>query len=467
MNDITVTKNDTAGRWDVEYAADQAATVEKTLDTAGTLLDRDIKVSVTVPAGTEGTPTALKGRVSNHSVQVVASVTNTAGYISGGTHTDPSGVSVAASELVSGTKTIDASGTIDVTNYAAVSVPAGTEGTPTNQVSPVSNHSVIVSPRVTNTEGYIPGTQKVGNNTTIYASDLVSGTKTITGSGTTDVTNYADASVAAGSAATPATTITANPTISVNSSTGVITATASASQSVTPSVSAGWVSSGTAGTVSVSGSNTQQLSTQAAQTITPTTSDQTIAAGKYLTGAQTIKGDANLVAANIAKDVSIFGVTGTHEGGGGGGGWTLCWSKEYTISTTSTSLTAQATETVPSGVIPMDSNTPLLCAVLDKAGSRNSHFLGRYDAHVFSPGGITVTSSYMTFSLTNYGGLTVNSTTSCGVMASLTNSSGDTKITIWSKYNSTYSRTISGTYVVQVFKGSWPPNGNPFDYSFT
>lgn len=148
------------------------------------------------------------------------------------------------------------------------------------------------------------------------------GTKSITisaaGTTTEDVTNYASAeiTVPSGSAATPATAITANPTISV-SSTGLITASVSGSQSVTPSVSAGYVSSGTAGTVSVSGSNTSQLTTQAAQTITPTTTDQTIASGKYLTGAQTIKGDANLVAANIADGVTIFGVTGTHQGGGG------------------------------------------------------------------------------------------------------------------------------------------------------
>lgn len=148
------------------------------------------------------------------------------------------------------------------------------------------------------------------------------GTKSITisaaGTTTEDVTNYASAeiTVPSGSAATPATTITANPTISVGP-TGLITASVSGSQSVTPSVSAGYVSSGTAGTVSVSGSNTSQLTTQAAQTITPTTTDQTIASGKYLTGTQTIKGDANLVAENIADGVTIFGVTGTHQGGGG------------------------------------------------------------------------------------------------------------------------------------------------------
>lgn len=59
--------------------------------------------------------------------------------------------------------------------------------------------------------------------------------------------------------------------------------------------------------------------TKAAQTYTPGTANQTIASGRWLTGAQTIKGDANLVAGNIKKDVSIFGVTGTYEGSGGGG----------------------------------------------------------------------------------------------------------------------------------------------------
>lgn len=190
------------------------------------------------------------------------------------------------------------------------------------------------------------------------------GTKQITISGagtvTEDVTNYASAeiTVPSGSAATPATAITANPTISV-SSTGLITASVSGSQSVTPSVSAGYVSSGTAGTVTVSGSNTQQLTAQAAQTITPTTTDQTIASGKYLTGTQTIKGDANLVAANIADGVTIFGVTGTHQGGGGVSltyvtipalsGTTVCYT-DSTMTAQKVKATAIA-ENMPSGSI--------------------------------------------------------------------------------------------------------------------
>lgn len=58
--------------------------------------------------------------------------------------------------------------------------------------------------------------------------------------------------------------------------------------------------------------------TKAATTYTPTTSNQTIAAGTYCSGAQTIKGDANLVAGNIKSGVSIFDVVGSYEGSGGG-----------------------------------------------------------------------------------------------------------------------------------------------------
>ena len=61
------------------------------------------------------------------------------------------------------------------------------------------------------------------------------------------------------------------------------------------------------------------ISRQAAQTITPGTADKTIASGKYLTGTQTIKGDANLVAGNIKSGVSIFGVAGNYTGSGTSG----------------------------------------------------------------------------------------------------------------------------------------------------
>ena len=55
---------------------------------------------------------------------------------------------------------------------------------------------------------------------------------------------------------------------------------------------------------------TGNIQSKAAETYTPGTSDQTIQAGQYLAGAQTISGDANLVSSNILKNVTIFGVTG-------------------------------------------------------------------------------------------------------------------------------------------------------------
>lgn len=121
-------------------------------------------------------------------------------------------------------------------------------------------------------------------------------------------------SVAAGSATISDATITANPSISVSAS-GLITATNNKTEEVTPTVTPGYVVGGTPGVITVSGSNTSQLTTKAAATYTPTTSNQTIAAGQYLTGVQTIKGDANLIAENIADGVQIFGITGTHVGG--------------------------------------------------------------------------------------------------------------------------------------------------------
>lgn len=129
--------------------------------------------------------------------------------------------------------------------------------------------------------------------------------------------------VKSGSATTPATTITTNPTITVNGS-GLITASYNGSKSIPPTVSAGWVSSGTTGIIRTSGSNTKQLTTKAATNYPPSTSDQTIASGIYLTGTQTIRKvtTSGISAANIkngttikvgdaADDDRIAGVTGT------------------------------------------------------------------------------------------------------------------------------------------------------------
>lgn len=103
-------------------------TANGTYDPADDNADGYSEVTVALPSGTEGTPTATKGTVSNHSVSVTPSVINTAGVITGGTRTGTA-VTVTASELASGNKEITSNGTnIDVVGYSTVSVavPSGT-----------------------------------------------------------------------------------------------------------------------------------------------------------------------------------------------------------------------------------------------------------------------------------------------------------------------------------------------------
>lgn len=108
--------------------------------------------------------------------------------------------------------------------------------------------------------------------------------------------------------------ISAVPTITVATD-GKITASVSTSPNAQPVQTNGWLTNSATYQIKATGSTSTQLTTKTATTYTPTTVDQTISSGQYLTGVQTIKGDANLVASNIAKDITIFGVTGTFAGG--------------------------------------------------------------------------------------------------------------------------------------------------------
>lgn len=151
---------------------------------------------------------------------------------------------------------------------------------------------------------YSNGTKITGTIPSKTSADLTASGATVT----VPAGNYASQAtkaVANGSATAPATISGSSASVS----TGTNTLTLSKTISVTPTVTAGYVSSGTAGNASVS--LTASVTTKGAATITPGTSNQTIASGTYLTGAQTIAGDANLVASKIVAPYSIFGVAGT------------------------------------------------------------------------------------------------------------------------------------------------------------
>jgi len=258
----------------------------------------DQSATKSVTQGSAGTPTASKGTVSGNKVTITPSVTNSTGYITGGTK-NGTGVEVKASELVSGTKSISANGTgIDVTNYAAVDVavpaPAPSLQDKTKTYTPTtSNQSETISAD----SGY-DGLGEVSITVNKIPSQYIvpSGTKSITANGTgIDVKayEYADVAVPSGSPnlqtksktytpttsqqtedvtpdtgydglskvtvkvnAMPSGSVTAPASISGSSatvSTGTNTLTLTKTVSVTPSVTtAGYVSSGTAGNSSVS-----------------------------------------------------------------------------------------------------------------------------------------------------------------------------------------------------------------------
>lgn len=226
--------------------------------------------------------------------------------------------------IPSGNKEITANGTnIDVKNYATVSVTVPAT-TPNLQAKTGINPSTS-SQTITADSGY-DGLSSVQINAmttmslpTTLATSATSGytrVATVDRSTSTRYINipagyhsgneyYQISAVANGSATNSGSVSGSSATIS----TGTNTITLQKAVSITPAVTAGYISSGTAGNVTVS--LTASVTTKAAATITPGTSNQTIASGTYLTGTQTIVGDADLIGSNIISTANIFGVQGT------------------------------------------------------------------------------------------------------------------------------------------------------------
>lgn len=257
--------------------------------------------SKTVRSGSASTPNTL----IHADVDVLLSAT---GLITA----TASGAQNVTPNVVEGYVERGTAGTVSVDGLKNVQLPTQAAKT----VTPTETEQTAVA-----TQKYTVGEVKVAAIPSDYIGSEVpqksSSDLTVFGpSVTAPVGYYAEAatkSVSVGSVRVYDTAIPVVPSITVDGA-GKITASVSKVQSVSPSVNAGYVTTGYAGNMNVSGSAELQMSTQSAQTITPTTADQTIASGTYLTGAQTISGDSNLIAENIKKDVTLFNITGTYEG---------------------------------------------------------------------------------------------------------------------------------------------------------
>ena len=174
LDGVTALKNDgttATGSIASKSSADLTASGATVTAPAGYYAE---SASKSVASGTAGTPTASKGTVSNHSISVTPSVTNTTGYISGGTK-NGTAVTVSASELVSGELSVTENGSFDVTNYAdlVVAVAGGGGGLEYEEweYTPSTSQTMPFSIEFPHTHDTAPFFFAFFNQTTEYSAD--------------------------------------------------------------------------------------------------------------------------------------------------------------------------------------------------------------------------------------------------------------------------------------------------------
>jgi hypothetical protein len=252
-----------------------------------------INGTYTIPAGYHNgsgkiTQSVTTKTAATYSPSTSAQTISAGQYLSGDQTIAATTGTAAAAEVLSG-KTFNSANGIGLagtmTNNGAVSQSLGINGSYTIPAG-YHNGSGKVTQSVTTKAAatYTPGT----TDQTIAAGQYLSGTQTIAGDAdlvSENIKSGVNIFGVAGSSAVVDTTEATNP------------------------IAAASVLSGKIGYVNGS-KVTGTIASKTAATYNPSTSDQTIVAGQYLSGAQTVKGDANLLTNNIKSGVSIFGVSG-------------------------------------------------------------------------------------------------------------------------------------------------------------
>ena len=323
------------------------------------------------------------------------------------------GIEVGGGVTPTGNIDIISAGVTDVTNYATATVANGS-ATASATKGAVSNHSVTVTPSVTTTAGYVTAGTSSGTAVTVSASELVSGSQTITINDTYDVTNLASVTVAV-------------------------------------SGGSGYVWQDGLGYVHVS--DDADAPTLIAKSITQ---------------------DGTYDPATDGADGYSY-VTVNVGGGGGGSDYTPVYSTTIEVNTTST--TAITVATLETGDTSLwTSEKMVYVKIRDKAGGRNGYFYG-CDAFLYNHcpefvPAATVSASFcgnvysqnangwITSPMSTDRANTSYSTRGNGVYPYSLSANGD--VVIQAKYGtgSIATGTINGTFSVDIYLLNWP-NGIP------
>ena len=410
------------------------------------------QASKSVQSGTAGTPTASKGPVSNHSIAVTPSVTNTEGYISGGTKTGTA-VTVSASELVSGTKSITENGSgIDVTNYQKVDVSVSGGGGNTAKVT-LSKINDIWTPDCSFSD--LVAAYNLGMDIVVESYDQIA---PVTGYWDIEGVTYFYMVEEAG----------LNSEIHQHSyeftSSGV-----ELIGTVThyPTYDATAIASDVASGKVFYNANGRAVGTASGGTpAVAVTTEQLVGGGDHVIITGTDISDTTAVAADVASGKYFYTAAGVKTEGtasGGGSSYTLIASQESTLNVTTTSA-GQTAVTIPCGAAVRNVAKMVYVRIRDKAGPRNGYFYGSDTWYMLdkTANGLTSesqnTNARLCYRYAN--GQYVLFSGSYGLAGYVVQDDGD--VTIFGRYSSSTTGTINGTFLIEVYTLDDAPNRTPF-----
>lgn len=365
---------------------------------------------------------------------------------------------------------------------ASKSVASGNAGTPTATKGTVSNHSVTVTPRVTNTTGYITGGTINGTGVSVSASELVSGNKSITANGTNiDVANYSTVSVA------------------IESATGDYMAKATKSGTIVFTIQIGsgsrtnitdgakyFFNSGDTITVRVvDGGSVYYNGTQVAYNVQSTVSYSFTAPSNHLNiacSSDRIDINVTLVPSGTKSitengtGIDVTNYASVNVAVSGGSSYTLIASTEYTVSTSSTTaITLADFDTGDTSI--WTSDKMVYVKIRDKAGRRNGYYYGSdsFIINLIKGNGLTATSSYQITGSSFYQNAngylqqvtlyrsSSSAVTGYGIYPTYVRNDGGIPLNARYSTSSYPTGTIDGTFIVEVYLLDFPNGISLFD----